>query len=274
MNINNTNIKAPIPLNKNTSGSKTVFTHNSGDGHVPKNHLNSKAHTINSKEDELLDAIRNWNPNKKGSNKFVPDLKISSTDANRILHDELKPYKPKKTHMEQSIEKHALVFKINKYLNSKRFGPLIKEMGIHYELKALRKMKLPQLEDIYAQIRALLGSKVTDKLIDNAVRAINKAIEINARPFYNIDGYSILINKNEEFLDCIEELKLETDIPNLTPEIRMLIICGQTAMVAHMIQNQMGNIQHTRGLNDSESPSEAESQENLSPIEEEKQEHL
>ena len=142
------------------------------------------------------------------------------------------------------LERHKMILKINKYQASQRFGHIMKEYGITQSPSQLEKMSDVQLNDVYTKIKAVLSNQIGGKFYDNAAKGLSSVCENMITPYYDIEGFTQILFMNPEFIDCLEELKIESDLPTLNPKARLMFIVAQTMVIANtMNKMKKGNNQ-------------------------------
>lgn len=135
---------------------------------------------------------------------------------------------------EEANERESLIWKIRKYLTSKRFGQyLSKELGISYTHKQLQKLKIGTLRNIISRIRIAVNNMNTDKILDSVVYSTSLAVEKVASPFYDVDGLTENLQTSDPFLNALESWKIEQELPTLPPATQLLLVGGQIAVFTH-----------------------------------------
>ena len=127
----------------------------------------------------------------------------------------------KKTTDENEVEeREKIIWKVRRYLSSKKFGEyLTKELGIKYSQAQLRKLKLTSLRNLLHRIRIAVDMKNVDAIYDKMVFHGTFVVEKALSPIYNIDGFTENLHRNEEFQCGMEKLKIEAELPHIPPVI-------------------------------------------------------
>ncbi|ETO10507.1 hypothetical protein RFI_26870, partial [Reticulomyxa filosa] len=129
------------------------------------------------------------------------------------------------------------------YLKSDRFGDYLCR-NLEISPNQARLMSIDQLEDTHQEIRCLITKRYKEKFIENLTKIGLKTIEAVVTPMYNITGFEDILMNNQEFLDCLEEFKLEVQGPPLPLGIRLSLSMVQTAILCNQINSLTGdNIQ-------------------------------
>lgn len=149
----------------------------------------------------------------------------------------LKPKLFKKRVVDQSA-KIDLVETIVKYGKSKRFSRFLQENEIVFDRKFLNTQSLPDLRNCITKIRYLLANRQGSALISKAVIMGLQVLEQSVTEFYDVSGLTMSLQGNEEFLDAVEQLKLEYNFGVNDPKMRLCLTIAQTAL----IQNQINKI--------------------------------
>ena len=137
-------------------------------------------------------------------------------------------------HIENSESKQKLIFTIQKYQDSSRFGKLVKyELGFKQTFVELSEKSESELENILERIRTHLDNKNLDKFYENMATSIAITYEQALSPIYNVDGFSDMLLDNDDFWNCYERYRIESNFPSVNPTTQMLFMIAQTTIMAH-----------------------------------------
>ncbi|ETN97658.1 hypothetical protein RFI_39866 [Reticulomyxa filosa] len=139
----------------------------------------------------------------------------------------------------QMIRK-AKIITVEGYLKSDRFGDYLCR-NLEISPNQARLMTIEQLEDTHQEIRCLITKRYKEKFIENLTKIGLKTIEAVVTPMYNITGFEDILMSNQEFLDCLEEFKLEVQGPPLPLGIRLTLSMAQTAILCNQINSLTGD---------------------------------
>ena len=136
--------------------------------------------------------------------------------------------------VENTESKRNLIFKIQKYQDSSRFGKIVKyELGFKETFVELSDKSENDLENMLHRIRTHLDNKNLDKFYENMATTLAITYETTLSPFYNIDGFSDMLLENEDFWNSYERLRIETEFPSINPTTQMLFMIAQLTIIAH-----------------------------------------
>ena len=165
-------------------------------------------------------------------------MKSQMTDLQKKSERSLK----KKTEEMESEEREKTIWKIRRYLTSRKFGDyLTKELGIKYSQAQLRKLKGSSLKNTLHRIRVAVDMRNIDAIYDKMVFHTCFVTEQVMSPFYNIDGFAQNLQQNDEFSCALEKMKIEAELPNIPPPMQLLAIASQTAIVTHRLNQVKSN---------------------------------
>jgi len=153
--------------------------------------------------------------------------------------------KPKETtkKTDNAAKRQSLILLLKSYGESKRFGEFLKANGFKLDVKTLNTMKLDKLQDILDQVKITVSSKNINFMAEKAVLSMTKLLEAGLTNIYNIDGLSENLARNDSFLDCVEELRLEHQVfIKVDPKQRFLFEILRTAYMTHTANKLMGNL--------------------------------
>ena len=74
---------------------------------------------------------------------------------------------------------------------------------------------------------------------------------------YNIDGFSDMLLENEDFWNCYERFRIESNMPSVNPTTQMLFMIAQTTIIAHHTSKQQSD-SHSEYEYEMEPPAELE----------------
>ena len=179
---------------------------------------------------------------KSGGLKAPEDSKKAQKEIEKMMKQQQKAQvKQQKAEVRQveaqnDEDREKLIWKIKKYFSSKRFSQYLqKEIGIHYTQAQLRKKTTPQLHNILNRVRVALDNMNVDNMIDGTLKTGCVFLEKTLDEIYNIDGFTDMLWENQQFLNALERTKIETDIPTIPPHIQLSVICLQTAIICHKL---------------------------------------
>ena len=131
-------------------------------------------------------------------------------------------------------EKQEMIHIIQRYQSSTIFGEYItKELKIDYDDTSLNKKNIHELDVILTKIRLKLDNMNLDSMYDNVLFGSTKLVETLSKPVVNVDGFSKMLEENQQFVSCWERLKCETVMPTIPPYLQMLLIVSQTYFLAY-----------------------------------------
>ena len=149
---------------------------------------------------------------------------------------------------EKALNRQTKLCMLEGYFNSERFREYLQEKNLARSREELAKMSDKALDDLYHRIKAHLGMRSKSMFVENGARTVAKIAEGTISPMYDITGFSHVLFANPDFMDLLEEVKLEMHMPNLPLPIRVSMIMVQTAMLCNMINEktkvrEMGKVQ-------------------------------
>lgn len=131
-------------------------------------------------------------------------------------------------------KKQNIIFKIQKYQDSRRFGHIVKEqLKFNQTFDELNEMTIENLENIVSRIRIHLDNKNLDRFYDNMAKSVAMVYEQLVSQVYDIDGFTDLLVENEEFWWTFERFKIENNFPAVNSTSQMLYMIGQATIMAH-----------------------------------------
>ena len=171
---------------------------------------------------------------------FKPESQDNETDAKTESETDtptidIKHISPSELeHIENSESKQRLIFTIQKYQDSSRFGKIVKyELGFKQNFVELSQKSESELENVLERIRSHLDNKNLDKFYENMATSIAITYEQAMAPIYNIDGFSDILLDNEDFWNCYERYRIESNFPSVNPTTQMMFMIAQTTVMAH-----------------------------------------
>ena len=130
--------------------------------------------------------------------------------------------------------KQQIIFKIQKYQDSRRFGHIVREqLKFNQPYDELDKMPIENLENMLSRIRIHLDNKNLDRFYDSIVKSGAVAYEQIVSPFYDIEGFADILTENEEFWWTWERFKIENNFPAVNSTSQMLFMIAQATLMAH-----------------------------------------
>lgn len=130
--------------------------------------------------------------------------------------------------------KQKLIFKILKYQDNNRFGPILKKLNIKYNYSQLNSKNIDILTEILHRIYVNIDNYGMDKFYDMMVHQTSNTFEKCITPFYNIDGFSDSLLCDETFLNLIERYKIEHTLPEVPIGVQIslcitkhMLLCNQ-----------------------------------------------
>ena len=151
---------------------------------------------------------------------------------------------PKTIDTSQNIhEKRTLIFKIQKYQNSERFGSFVRHnLHITQSESQLNKLDFDGLNDILAKIRIQLDNRNLDEFYNAMIKGGAAMMETVLQSYYNIDGYADNLIANKQFMDSLERMKIENPLPSVSPSIQISYALISTAIMTHQMNKMNLNI--------------------------------
>lgn len=136
--------------------------------------------------------------------------------------------------IENTEEKKKLIFTIQKYQDSLRFGKTVKyELGFKQSFTELSDMTEMDLENMLYRIRRHLDNKNLDKFYENMASTIAITYEQTLSMVYPIYGFSDMLLENEDFWNCYERYRIESEFPSVNPLTQMCFMVAQFTLIAH-----------------------------------------
>jgi hypothetical protein len=152
--------------------------------------------------------------------------------------------------------------KLMKYLNHPRFATILKENGLVASPNHVKNMSPVSQERLLNDIRYILASRYTDKVVTNITTHGVDLAERLLKPYYDIEGMAELLKNMDEYQELIDELIVETELPHVNPFARFMLIVMQAAMIQfsiNKIKNNFKQSTHSRKTESSYRSSEFDS---------------
>ncbi|ETO19526.1 hypothetical protein RFI_17703 [Reticulomyxa filosa] len=186
---------------------------------------------------KLMDIFKKDAKNKSSLETIPESDSLSSFSEPRLRKD--KPSKKDLLREESKTLRSAKILTVKGYLQSARFGEfLCNHVGVSPTM--VKSLSDDRLDDVHREIKCLLNKRYKERFVENLTRNGLVLIETTVTPFYDIRNFSTVLSHNEEFLDCLEELKLEIKGPALPLHIRIAMIIGQTALLCNQMNSLHG----------------------------------
>ena len=208
----------------------------------------SKTYTQNINRSKLqLKTI--FKPQKKepkakepNAQKVIPKLPKNDVFTRvepKVVEKKIQPNTSQKIDVHEKI---TLIWKIQKYQNSQRFGQFVRNaIHVNHTESQLKKLSITQLNDILAKIRIQLDNRNLDDFYNSLIKGGATVMETVLNPYYNIDGYGDNLINNKTFMDALERYKIEHPFPSISPSIQLSYAMISTFVMTHEINK--------RGLN-------------------------
>lgn len=136
--------------------------------------------------------------------------------------------------IDNTENKKKLIFLIQKYQDSVRFGKMVKyELGFKDTFPELSEKSEMDLENMVHRIRSHLDNKHLDKFYENMATTVAITYEQAMSLVYPIPDFSDLLLDNENFWNCYERYRIESEFPSINPLTQMAFMIAQTTILAH-----------------------------------------
>lgn len=123
---------------------------------------------------------------------------------------------------------------IRRYQSNERFKDYItKELGVTFSYASLNKKSVSSLKDILERIRINLDNRNIDKIFSSATKSTSLVYEKVMSEFYDIEGFTDNLFSQDNFLDCLEKIKIETNLPQIPAPVQMGYMVIQTTLLTH-----------------------------------------
>lgn len=138
----------------------------------------------------------------------------------------------------EEIETHmSLLLRIDKYRTNQRFAECLAKSRL--PLTNLENYSIEELEDLLVRINVVVGNRrargggVLGSIIVSGATLAEHA-PITKQMNFRLDGYAATLAADDEFADICEQISIDYSIlDNLSPEKRLVLCLGQTAMMVH-----------------------------------------
>ena len=135
---------------------------------------------------------------------------------------------------ENSEEKQNLIFKIQKYQDSRLFGDIVKtHLGFKQGYDELNDKSINDLENMLSRIRIHLDNRNLDQFYERAAESMALVYEAAVSTVYDIDGFADLLLDSEDFWNIYERFKIENNFPAVNPAVQLAFIITQSTFMAH-----------------------------------------
>jgi hypothetical protein len=142
--------------------------------------------------------------------------------------------------IENTENKKKLIFLIQKYQDSLRFGKLIKyELGFKETFPELSEKSEMDLENMVHRIRSHLDNKHLDKFYENMATTVAITYEQTMSLLYPIPNFSDMLLENDDFWNSYERFRIESEFPSVNPLTQMAFMIAQTTIIAHHTSQTM-----------------------------------
>ena len=183
---------------------------------------------------KLKELMKSDEPENEETQNETPNEAPKMSDVPKI---------PDKMIDEMSTEdidkKQKIIFKIQKYQDSSRFGDIVRhELKFNQKYDELSDMTMNELENMLSRIRIHLDNKNLDKFYDSIVTSGAVMYEQSVSMFYDIEGFSDILLDNDEFWNCVERFKCETELPSVNPTTQVLYMIAQATIMAHHLPKE------------------------------------
>lgn len=212
-------------------------------------------HNINNTEIDLKSSLQNSTTEESHTQPKYEDLNLNDFDIKEkfpklpVVKTKSKKSKTKKVSEEDITEKQKLIFKILKYQDNPRFGPLLKKLNFKYNYSQLNKSTLETLKEIIQRIYVNINNDGIDKFFDMLVHQTSNTFEKTVSPFYNIEGFTDSILCDETFLNLLERYKIEHTLPDIPIGVQMSLVISKHMLLCNT-KNKIKNKQkHNFTLN-------------------------
>ena len=187
----------------------------------------SKNININSSPLKLDKIMKAPSPQANENETKETDNEPLKVDLKNIPAHELES-------IENSEAKQKLIFTIQKYQDSNRFGKIVKyELGFKESFVELSQKSESELENILHRIRSHLDNKNLDKFYENMATSLAITYEQAMSTIYPIDGFSDMLLDNEDFWNSYERYRIESNFPSVDSTTQMMFMIVQTTVMAH-----------------------------------------
>jgi hypothetical protein len=164
--------------------------------------------------------------------------------------EEPEPEKPKKKKKESkalseqdSENQQKLLMALNNYASSPRLGPYLKTMGFkNLTSSTMHKKSIAELESLVARVRFCANNKTNANFQDQAIKSVmdigEKTVTASSRGKINIIGTTDECFRNEEWLDLLEQVKIEyLSFATMSLPVRFGLSTASIAMMVNSKKN-------------------------------------
>jgi hypothetical protein len=167
--------------------------------------------------------------------KTDPVVDAVITDAVKSMKAETADIKPKD---DASIRnKTGLIFSIQSYYKSDRFGKYLKSQG---KIKTEAKLKQMSIDDLKIELESLdmtIANRGSGDFIQTMLKngLTMGEVVVHDRTNLKVKGTTKQLFENDRFLDLVERVKLKYGLPSvqLDPALELSLVIVQTAMTVH-----------------------------------------
>ena len=130
--------------------------------------------------------------------------------------------------------KQNLIFKIQKYQDSRLFGEIVKvQLGFKQSFDQLNEKSSEELENMLSRIRIHLDNRNLDAFYERAAESAAYLYEGAVSTVYDIDGFADLLLDSDDFWSIYERFKIENNFPIVNPTVQLAFMIAQSTIMAH-----------------------------------------
>ena len=145
-------------------------------------------------------------------------------------------------HEHDKETRQTLIWKIQKYQNSSRFGDFVRHtIRINQTEAQLNKLHNDDLQDILSKIRIQLDNRNLDSFYNGLIKGGASLGEAVLRDYYNIDGFGEELLANKTFMDALERYKIESPFKSVPPSLQIAYAFFSTAIMTHELNKRTVN---------------------------------
>lgn len=199
---------------------------------------------------ETIDCGGNFNLNDNNAVKPPPEepmvkrINTKKQDGN-FVQKILKPTKKPDTDPD-SVKKHQeLTLMLSRYGTSPRFGSYLKSLTFELTPAKLKKLTVDKLEDMLERVRVSVANKTVSDIWTSSIMAGVAMVEnVCANTKLNdkikLRGLSEALSEDENFLDLLEELKLNNqNLSYVSPYTRLTYTLLTSVMRVHGLNTML-----------------------------------
>ena len=211
-----------IPIDNNMTLSSIM-----GNNHVHQEQMTKTNELYNQLSQSIKDSVGK----RDGKKLKVPKAKVKAAKPTPIAPSPIvNPKVPKVP----TSDKEALILKIQKYQDSKRFGSFIKkDLKIIQTREQLARLSPSKLENILHRIRLNLNNRNLSAIFENMALTCAAGYETTLTE---------LLTANPGFWDAFERWQIEREMPNIPPGIQLGYIVASTTIAAHSLNASQQHI--------------------------------